>query len=393
MLKIGQVLWVMIGFGIYVLMFINFSIPSMPSNDNRIMKVSTVALSQNCFSASFVVNGTNFSSVWPGHTDEVWNLQANNMTDEAIWHPSNFSEMCDAGTILNTSIHAPPLYNERPSGLRLVMLGDSVSRFQSIMLMHFLHTGHWIHDSMQPSFLRKENFGASELSWLTLYRAMETYFGNDHMVCDCIRGPTRSTRSEHMIENIFYRDKECLDNSVSYFSKFGFYGFRGYQNSSDVNRWFQNSTTTNNASKLFNLKSFDEEGHFYTWIYHTYEPFLRNVVAMLEPRPRVVVINEGLWTDANLSDETVVRRIRDTIRDLGMVSVYRTTTKLRGDSVSGISGHDKLCCEIFDHCLRMDWTACCEFHDYYDSAHFLAHANLRFVEQLLNLLAEELGIW
>ncbi len=53
---------------------------------------------------------------------------------------------------------------------------------------------------------------------------------------------------------------------------------------------------------------------------------------MLEPRPRVVVINEGLWADVNLSDETVVRMIRDTIRDLGMVSVYRTTTKRTGQA-------------------------------------------------------------
>ena len=114
---------------------------------------------------------------------------------------------------------------------------------------------------------------------------------------------------------------------------------------------------------------------------------------MLEPRPTVDIINEGLWPGAaeNLSNESVVRKIRDTIHELGMVSIYKTTTKTTANRVPGITGHDELCCQIFDHCLRMDWTACVPKTEYWDyvtgtGTHFLAYPNLRFSEQLLDLL-------
>ena len=247
------------------------------------------------------------------------------------------------------------------------------------MLIHYLHTGHWVHDSMQPFLLNYASFGRGKST--SFYLALETYFGKEYMVCDCFRG--RNGPAE------FYRDKGCLDNSVSFYSKFGTWGFRGYHTASDINEWFLNSTGSTNETKLFLPESVYKQAK-YSFHYHTYEPFLRNVLSKLEPRPRVVVINEGIWTNVNLSDEAVVIGIRDTIRDLGMVSVYRTTTKKNGVQFAGLLPHDELCCAIFDHCLRMDWTFCSDKRDYLDTSHFLAYSNLRFVEQLLDLL-EKLG--
>jgi hypothetical protein len=389
--KLGPLTVAVIGLGMIVLMLAELTyffigIPSL-FYQNRIDNKEHVSnASQKCSSESVIVNGTEFSLVWPKYTNDVWDL-VDNITDGteiSVWLPSNFSQLCAAGVNLSTSIHAPPLYHnkDRPSGLRLVMLGDSVTRYQFVMLIHYLHTGHWIHDSMQPNLLREDTFGGG--GWTAFYNAFETYFEHDHMVCDCFRG---TIWEKQLHENQFYLNRGCLDNSVTFFAKFGGFGFRGYHTAADINGWFHNSTGTNNGTKLLIPQTVYEQGN-YTWIYHTYDPFLRNVVAMLEPRPRVVVINEGLWTDTNLSDETVVRMIRDTISDLGMVSVYRTTTKRctsQGENVAGLLPHDKLCCEIFDYCLKMDWTACAAKGDYWDSMHFLAHANLRFVEQLLDL--------
>jgi hypothetical protein len=86
----------------------------------------------------------------------------------------------------------------------------------------------------------------------------------------------------------------------------------------------------------------------------------------------VVIINEGLWRGAaeNLSNELVQRQIRETIHELGMVSIYKTTTKANRNKVPAVTGHDELCCRIFDHCLRMDWTACVPESEYYDQHHF-----------------------
>ena len=381
--KSGQCSKVIIGVGIAVLVYTGLSVPSKQI-DHRIQTIKVSSDTEKCLSKSALglVSGKEFS-------DEVWNLQAAGNTTEVVgttvWRPSKFSELCATGVNLNASIHAPPLYNskDRPRGLRLVMLGDSVTRFQSIMLMHFIRTGYWIHDSMQPTFLRAESFGEMNEGWLALYHALDLRFGNDHLICDCIRGPVRE---KHLVENLFYYDKGCLDNSVSFFLKFGSSGFRGYQNTSDINGWFHDSSLIEEGPKQILPDSQDAQGNSFTWRYMTYEPFLRNVVATLQPRPRVVVINEGLWPDVSLLEEAVV--IRDTIHDLGMVSVYRTTTKTKGGESR--APHDKLLCETFDYCLQMDWTACLEKHDYYDDVHFLAYPNLRFVEQLLNLL-EEMG--
>jgi hypothetical protein len=396
LLKVGRGSMVVMGFGLVALVITELEFFSVASIsflffNNDIQK--SVA-SQKCASdGAHGVKGSEFSLVWPNFTDEVWNLPADgittNGTDETIWHPSKFSDLCASHVNLSSSIHAPPLYRSmgRPSGLRLVMLGDSVTRYQFLMLIHFLHTGHWVHDSMRPFLLSDESFGRGD--WRAFYSFIETYFEKEYMVCDCFRG---NRWEKQKVENQFYRDKGCLDNSVSFFAKFGTWGFRGYHTASDINGWFQNSIGSYNDTKLSIPESVYEQAN-YTYHYPTYEPFLRNVVAKLEPRPRVVVINEGLWTDVNLSDEAVVIGIRDTIRDLGMVSVYRTTTKTRTggkDAVAGLYPHDKLCCEIFDHCIRTDWTFCAERRDYLDQLHLLAYANLRLVEQLLDLL-ENLG--
>ena len=340
-----------------------------------------------CGNESRHVNGTVFHKVWPRHMDthEVWShhYPARSNASSPYWHSWNFSKVCAAQGNLGGSLYAPPRYQseDRPSGLRIVMIGDSLMRYHFVMMIHYLHTGHWIHDSMQPNLLREASLGGNG-GWPAFYRALERYFENDSLVCDCYRG---SNWTKSLFENQYYLDQQCLDNSIYFFSKFGTYGLRGYHNASEINAW--SHSTEKNGTKLILPKSVYEQGNF-RWRYMEYEPFLRNVVALLEPRPRIVIINEGLWPGGpeNLSNETVVRQIQETIHDLGMVSVYKTTTTKSKNSNPGLVGHDELCCQIFDHCLRMDWTACVPENEYWDNLHFLAYPNLRFTEQLLDLL-------
>jgi len=169
----------------------------------------------------------------------------------------------------STSIDAPPFHHskDQPSGLRLVMLGDSLTRYQFLMLIHYLRTDHWIHDSMQPDLLREESFGGG--GWTAFYHAFEMYFGHDHMECDCFRG---TIWEKHLLENQFYLNEGCLDNYVAFFAKFGRLGFRGYHTADDINGWIHNSTGTSNGTNLHVPESVYEQGSF-TRIYHTYEPF------------------------------------------------------------------------------------------------------------------------
>ena len=333
------------------------------------------------------VNGTEFSMLWPDFTStsDVWNLPAETTMDGHMWHPSNFSELCTANLDLNTSIHAPPRYHtkDRPTGLRMVMLGDSLMRYQFVMLVHYLHTGQWIHDAMSPNLLREDSFGDG--GWSSFFHGLETYFEEDHLVCDCFHGDKRWWKT--LVENQYYHDPGCHDNSVFFFAKFGSFGFRGHHSVSDITGWVNHSSKMNRIPD-----NIYDQGRF-TWRYYDYEPFLRDVVAMLEPRPQLVIINEGLWGVDSLSNETVVLQIRDTLRSLGMVSVYKTTTKFlkKHARTPGLLPHDEMCCRIFDHCLRMDWTYCLDPSESWDGTHFRSYPNLRFTEQLLHLLHKDIN--
>ena len=343
----------------------------------------TISLSavSECPDESNPVNGTDFSLVWPNFssTSAVWNLPAET-TEDYGWHPSNFSELCAAKLDLSASIHVPPRYHtkDRPTGLRMVMLGDSLTRYQFVMLVHYLHTGHWIHDDMRPNLLREDSFGDG--GWSSFFRGLESYFDEDYLLCDCFHGATRWWKT--LVENQFYHDQGCHDNAVFFFAKFGTFGFRGHHSVSDITGWVNHPTQMSRIPERIY-----DQGRF-EWRYHEYEPFLRDVIAMLEPRPRVVIINEGLWGVDSLSNETVVLKIRDTLRSLGMVSVYKTTTKFlkKTARTPGLLPHDEMCCRIFDHCLRMDWTYCLDPTESWDGTHFRSYPNLRFNEQLLYLL-------
>jgi hypothetical protein len=267
-------------------------------------------------------------------------------------------------------------------------------RYQYLMLIHYLHTGHWVHNSMHPNLMREASFGGS---WSIFYPAVTKYFGENYTICDCFRASNNPrARNPTMVENQFYFDQGCHNNAVAMLSKLGDLGFRGYHTRSEISSWFQSND--DNATKLEIPLSTYRQGKF-VWKYGDYETFLRNFLAKLEPRPRVVVINEGIWTVENLSNETVVRQIQDTIRELGMISIYKTTTKPLKPSVygktthktgPGLVPHDELCCKIFDHCLRVDWTACVPQEDFTDNYHFYSYPNIRFNEQLFEIL-ESIG--
>lgn len=347
-------------------------------------KNSSEPLEDNCSEAEHLVNGTEFSAVWPNFSIDMWignQSSANRTLIQSPWRLGVNTTTAD----IREAIHSPPLYQSenRPRGLRIAMIGDSLMRYQFLMLVHYLHTGHWIHNSMQPNLLREGSFR----DWAHFYGGLTKYFGEDYLLCDCFRQSKKpKIRNPTMVENQFYLDSGCLDNSVAMLWKAGDLGFRGHLTADNINKSF---LVDGNRTKFEVPLRKKRRGNF-SWKYEEYDPFLREFVARLEPRPRVVILNEGLWTVDNLSNETVVRRIQNTIRELGMISIYKTTTKMNrpGDPSEGpgLLPHDEMCCKIFDHCLRMDWTTYVDPDDYSDAVHFGAHPNVRFNEQFFELL-------
>jgi len=368
----------------------NDTFPSSASHVDNQLHYQSILASSDCALETHTVNGTNFSERWPTHSPDIWKDDQPKTNFTPVWQPSNLSQICSSHGGIKTIVRLPPLYGskDRPTGLRVVMLGDSIMRYHFLMLVHYLHTGGWVHDTMKPNIVNERTFKHMG-GWSAFHRELRSYFGPDSFLCDCFRCNATDfwkVTILSLVENEHYRDRGCHDNFISFFSKFGDLGFRGYYDASDISRWFQ--TSTESSRTMVNISDDAYEQANFRWRYRGYGPFLRNIVGKMEPRPRFVVINEGLWTDKDLSNEASLREIRDIIRDLGMISIYKTTTKDIKEKEPGLLPHDEMCCKIFDHCLRMDWTACVDKKEYWDAVHFKAHVNLRSSEMLLDLLQD-----
>jgi hypothetical protein len=105
------------------------------------------------------------------------------------------------------------------TGLHMLMIGDSLMRYQYVTLVYYLHTGHWIHD------------GASKHIWETADEAIARY--KENAICECFVG-TEWKKSR--VGNQYFI-KNAVTNCISYFEKMGSFGLRGYRNASDINAW------------------------------------------------------------------------------------------------------------------------------------------------------------
>ena len=132
------------------------------------------------------------------------------------------------GTKIN--IDTTYYYNiTRPTNLRLVIVGDSISRYQYISLVHSLQTGTWITDATKlvqdGNELRTSSFSSTELqSYNTQLhcktpgiKAREHFYSLSHsflepneLLCDC----------RYHRENRYCINTE-RNNCISYITKFG----------------------------------------------------------------------------------------------------------------------------------------------------------------------------
>jgi hypothetical protein len=130
-------------------------------------------------------------------------------------------------------------------------------------------------------------------------------------------------------------------------------------------------------------------GNFkYIWEYD-WADTIRYHIAKLEPKPRYLIFNAGIWPH-DLTDAEVVREIRQALDDTGMVGIYKTTTASRGANIAGnnLSPYEQHACKIFQYCLNLSWTEDVPYDQYWDRLHFVARPYNRMNEQLLDLLKE-----
>lgn len=113
---------------------------------------------------------------------------------------------------------------DRPTGLHLAWIGDSVTRYQFLSLIHFLHTGRWVMDADFPNIVDISTFNNV---WVDFFEYSSYILGQEQgqHQCDCYRA-SGGADGKHIFENRYYRDP-ARDNYLYFFTKMGSHPFHG----------------------------------------------------------------------------------------------------------------------------------------------------------------------
>jgi hypothetical protein len=239
--------------------------------------------------------------------------------------------------------------------------------------MHYLHTGCWIQESMRPNLVEEKTFHG----WNDFFNYSTHYFnGPNNFLCDCFRrdvvkGRRASIDRTTIFENHYYYDS-CRDNLITYSAKFGATPFRGHWQPQALPFSISLDATALHDSPFL-------------WTYNTWSDMIQYHLANLQPKPQFVVINAGLWANHGLN-EIVLSSIRQTLDDVGMIGIYKTTTKAANDITGPLRNHDNFGCRLLHYCLLYNWTAQLSQMHYWDRLHFRAHVNNRFNDELLEII-------
>lgn len=275
--------------------------------------------------------------------------------------------------------------------LNLAFLGDSLTRHMHLSLVYYLQRGSWDPDPryIEGSFSsRKEH---------AVFISDQLY---GSQACDCYRPEGNYMTNRRMAavySNMYYTStNRSINNHISYNMKAGSFDAKGHWDPATV---FLPEVHANHSSHNNDFPPEALVHKFsvppYTWTGNwTYT--IRNHIAQFQPRPQFLVLNAGMWPH-ELSDNTTLPAIRATLDELGILGIYKTTTKQSHETSTEWEPHDVEGCRWLHYCLDVSWTAnrndtnagvVVTKEDYMDGKHFKGHIYARMNQQLLRLLQE-----
>jgi hypothetical protein len=322
----------------------------------------------------------NFTQVWLNHHPIIQahnkSRAVSNETNSNAWECNEFDEDCERLMYRN------PIYTNknRPSGLRIVFLGDSITRYQSLSLIHYLHTGYWVDEDMKPNFLQEHSFH----DWTEFFNYSTMYLnGPETFLCDCYRNYIGNANQRRIMdvstnaENRYYRDS-CRDNHITFLAKFGDIPFQGHWHPQHL----PYQSIVHPSIVAYNVSAVSKP---FLWKYTSWSDVIQNHVALLQPKPDIAVLNAGIWKNHGLN-HSVLSKIRRALDHAGIVGVYRTSSKRARQQTTNLDRHDADGCRLLHYCMLSNWTGLLTPEHYWDRLHFKAHVNIRLNEQLLEII-------
>jgi len=173
---------------------------------------------------------------------------------------TNFNEALDK---IDTNITVP-------SNLNIMMVGDSLTRYQYLSLVHFLRFGKWVDPKSVPNMVLSK----SHPSWNDFYNYTNLLL-EPFEQCDCFR--LSDSYRPHRVANQIFENRFFLqpsrNNSVSYIQKFGAqFPFKSQWNVTDIHK--QHELVRNQTDLRFDVYQESK-----------WTEFIRNFAANMNPKP------------------------------------------------------------------------------------------------------------
>lgn len=288
--------------------------------------------------------------------------------------------------------------NPRPRDLRIVFIGDSLTRYTYLSLVYFLRWGQWYDPSHRTPHLVQESSFATPFHNQTWW---EFSFQTNRMLyplelCDCYRKLPGKLQVNKVSNNRYFYDPE-FNNAVAYLDAKGHKGsIHGRIPANDVfNLLVKQQEQAGDFSSPVQLLSppFDNLTRPFPWAYTSWADAIRQYISHLNPPPQYIVLNAGLWPNNFLYQPDLVSDLNDAIHTMKGQGIWKTTTYGLGGTVmyDSIPPTDDYMCQQLDHCWNVSWTKELAGRWYWDGKHFWEPVyramNENFLEQI-NALPE-----
>ncbi|CAB9510391.1 expressed unknown protein [Seminavis robusta] len=262
----------------------------------------------------------------------------------------------------------------RPRGLRLVLMGDSLTRYSYLSLVYFLrwgtwydpdwHTPHLVQASSFDNIFHNQTWG--EHSWQT----NRMLWPNE--LCDCFRKMPGAVQVNKVVNNRYFYDP-AYDNSVVYLDAKGHKGtLHGRIAAQNVSRLlYQQGLAAIKLGPSPVLPPMDKLQRPFAWVHKSWSDAISNYVAQLDPPPNLIILNAGLWPNNFLYQHDL---IDDMVRALpsNTKAMWKTTSFGKGGKVlhKSIPETDALLCSKLHSCWNQSWTQHVTAKYYWDDKHF-----------------------
>ena len=315
------------------------------------------------------------SSSSSNQTNENDTFANSTTTPESSSEPTNVTKKQSFTSTLSME---PSPKDYRPSGLRLVFMGDSITRYQYVSLVYFLRYGHWFNESkFDPHLVAEGTYGSYRNFYIQSTALLAPYER-----CDCFRPPMNFIKKLHIATENRYFWEPTRDNAVAFLTLFG------------SSRQYHGSFGPADAFHDFNKTPFiytRYKPHEFLWNFQEWQEVVDKHVAQLDPKMTHVVLNAGAWKNDFASNPEAREKLMDSIHRANMTSIWKTTTygikpphnsKPYQDSPVA----DPLMCGLTDGCQNLSWTRDIYSNYSWDGLHFYEPICRIFNEELLEMI-------